>query len=333
MFVIINGPLGIGKTETAWELLGLFDKAIMMDGDYLGAVQPFSIADEQRVDYLYQTLRHTAAWHFQHGYRNFVINYVFEEAESASSLRRMLAEIDPEIYTFRLVCADAEIERRIHNRSSDPERVDWELIRYKQLVEIQNRNAAYGDLGYVLDTTHLTARQAAQRIWENLHETVEIVPYDPAWAEIFTQERARIAQALASQEPCIEHIGSTSVSGLAAKPIIDILVSIPSLENAWRCIAPLAELGYTFVDYPENVERRFFRRGFPRTHHIHIVQSGGREEREKLAFRDALRADPDLQQRYQALKQALAAVHPNDRARYAQEKTDFVRQILAARFS
>jgi len=329
MIVIINGPLGIGKTQTSWELLGLFEKAVMLDGDYLGAVQPFTIADPERVDYLYQTLRQTIAWHRQHGYPHFVINYVFEEAASAASLRGMLAELDSEIYTFRLVCAQPEIERRILGRGNgDAQNLAWEVARSRELVGIQNANAIYGDLGYVIDTTHLTTRQAAQQIWDNLHEAVEIVPHSPAWAEQFETERRQVAQALGEKAQRIEHIGSTAIPGLSAKPIIDILVSIARLEDAWECIAPLAQLGYTFVDYPANIERRFFRKGFPRTHHIHIVQAGGREEHEKLRFRDALRSDPGLRLRYEKLKLELSAAHRYDRARYAEEKTDFVRAAL-----
>ena len=329
MIVLINGPLGIGKTQTAWELLALFEKAVMLDGDYLGAVQPFTIADPERVDYLYQTLRHSIAWHRQHGYPHFVINYVFEEAASAASLRGMLAELDNEIYTFRLVCAAAEIERRILSRGNgDAQNLAWELARSKELAAIQNTNAIFGDLGYVIDTTQLTARQAAQQIWDNLHEAVEIVPYSAAWADQFEAERQLVEQVLGDKALRIEHIGSTSIPGLSAKPIIDILVSIARLEDAWKCIAPLARLGYTFVDYPDNLDRRFFRKGFPRTHHIHIVQEGGSEEHEKLRFRDALRSDPGLCQAYQALKLQLSAAHRYDRARYAEEKTDFVRSIL-----
>ena len=82
MIVIINGPLGIGKTETSWKLLEMFEQGVMLDGDFVGAVHPFEIYDQERIDYLYQTLHHLVAFHIQNGYRNFVVNYVFESPET-----------------------------------------------------------------------------------------------------------------------------------------------------------------------------------------------------------------------------------------------------------
>lgn len=166
MIIIINGPLGIGKTETAWELLNMFERAVMLDGDYLGAVQPFEIYDEQRISYLYETLRLVAGHHYAHGYRNLVIDYVFETPESLAELRALLAELDAEIYTFRLTCSEEEIARRIRKRSSDPDGLTWELQRFRQLTEIQDANAQRGDLGVVIDTTRLSAREAARAIRE-----------------------------------------------------------------------------------------------------------------------------------------------------------------------
>mgnify|MGYP002682440129 CR=1 FL=1 len=87
MIIIINGPLGIGKTSVSWELLRCFERAAMLDGDYLGAIQPFEIYDEARIAYLDQTFVHMSAWHKQHGYTNLVINYVFEQPEALARLR------------------------------------------------------------------------------------------------------------------------------------------------------------------------------------------------------------------------------------------------------
>ena len=170
MIIIINGPLGIGKTETSWELLYLFDKAAMLDGDYLGAVQPFEIYNEQRIANLYEALRLAAGLHYAHGYQNLVINYVFETPESLADLHRRLAELDEEIYVFRLTCSEEEIARRVRQRSNDPEGLAWELQRFRELTEIQNANAQRGDLGEVVDTTELSARETARAIWAKVHE-------------------------------------------------------------------------------------------------------------------------------------------------------------------
>ncbi|MBN2147959.1 MAG: hypothetical protein JW726_11245 [Anaerolineales bacterium] len=174
MIVIINGPLGIGKTETSWQLLHMFPHAAMLDGDYLGAVEPFEIYDEQRIAYLYQTIRLLAGWHKQHGYPHLVINYVFERPESLQALISLLDDLDDPVIPFRLTCNEVEMERRVRQRGQmleqDEAQMIWELQRFRELTSIQEENAKAGNLGIVIDTTHLTSRQAAQAIWEHVHE-------------------------------------------------------------------------------------------------------------------------------------------------------------------
>jgi len=115
---------------------------------------------------------------------------------------------------------------------------------------------------------------------------------------------------------------------LDAKPIIDIMVEVRELEDAVICIEPLRALGYAFIDWPENIDRRYFRKGSPRTHHLHIVEQGSAPVVDQLAFRDALRADRELRQRYAQLKAELAARHRHDRNRYTESKTAFVESVL-----
>jgi GrpB-like predicted nucleotidyltransferase (UPF0157 family) len=104
---------------------------------------------------------------------------------------------------------------------------------------------------------------------------------------------------------------------------------VRQLDDAIDCIGPLSDLGYAFIDYPQNTDRRFFRKGQPRTHHLHIVEVGGAELRDHLVFRDALRANADWRDQYAALKIDLADRHRNDRAQYSESKTDFVQRILS----
>ena len=332
MIIIINGPLGIGKTSVTEELLYHFEHAVMLDGDHIGAVVPFDIYDPGRIEYLYQTIQHLVAWHVAHGYRDFVIDYVFEEPESLARLRQLLSESSDEIYAFRLVCAEAEMEQRIHRRAqasgSAGADLDWELQRFRQLLEIQNAATQRGDLGFVIDTTHLSVQGVAEAIWSNVREGVELASYDPAWPAQFEAERERIRAALGDLTLQVQHIGSTAVPGLPAKPVIDILVSVRQLADAAACIPPLAQLGYTFIDYPQNTDRRFFRKGLPRTHHLHIVAQGSPAERDHLAFRDALRSRPAWREQYAQLKAELAARYKNDRAKYSESKTAFVEGVL-----
>jgi GrpB-like predicted nucleotidyltransferase (UPF0157 family) len=326
MIVIINGPLGVGKTEASWKLLSMFGRAVMLDGDYVGAVHPFEIYDDERVAYLYRTFHHLVAFHVANGYRDFVVNHVFETPESLAQLRHLLSELDDVTYAYRLTCPDDEMERRFQARGD--EELAWELERFRELTAIMEAGADRGDLGYEIDTGGLTAEGVARAIWLDIHEAVEVAPYDPAWPAAYQAEEACLRAALGDRVLAIHHIGSTAVPGLDAKPIIDILVTVRRLEEAVACIAPLRKLGYAFVDYPQNRDRRFFRKGKPRSHHLHIVEQDSSDLADKLAFRDALRADAELRQAYADLKAQLATRYKDDRATYSERKTAFVRTAL-----
>ncbi len=329
MILIINGSLGVGKTETSWELVGLFERAVMLDGDYIGAVHPFEIHNSQRVDYLYRTISHLIQWHQQHGYNDFVVNYVFEKPESLARFKRMMLELSDVVYIFRLTCAEAEQEQRIRARGK--ENLAWELKRFRELNAIQQAAANQGDLGYPLDTTGQSAAQVAQKTWQLSHEKIVVAPYNPAWAEQFEAEAAAIKAAVGDLALEIHHIGSTSVPGLPAKPVIDSMLLVSRLEDFVNCIEPLQALGYSYVYHPKNQDRRFFKKGVPRSHHLHIVAQDSPALRRHLTFRDALRADAGLRQKYAALKQASAARYGDRRTAYTASKAEFIEGTLKER--
>ncbi len=334
MIVIINGPLGIGKTELSWALVEFFERGIMLDGDFIGAVHPFEIYDPGRIEYLYQTLYLLVDHHRRHGYPHFVINYVFEEAQSLNRLRSLLMELDDVIYAFRLVCNPQEAERRILQRGQsaglDAKRLAWEISRAAQLAAIQRTAALHGDLGYPIDTSGLGIQQTAQAIWDVIHERITLVAYRPEWVQLFRAEKERVQLALGELALNIHHIGSTSVPGLSAKPVIDLMVEIPDIEHASACIPPLQALGYAFIDHPENIDRRFFRKGSPRSYHLHLVQQNSQALQDHLDFREALRTDVALRQRYQLLKEELADRFSSERKAYTDHKGDFVVAALQA---
>lgn len=163
-----------------------------------------------------------------------------------------------------------------------------------------------------------------------MSDAIEIVPYDPAWPRAFAAERDRIAARLGDVAVRIDHHGSTAVPGLAAKPVIDIQVSVRRLQPLTEYAAPLARLGYVHVPHPDDAFCPFFHRpaAWPHTHHVHVVQSGGAEERRTLAFRDYLRAHPEAAREYEQLKRRLAPLHGAatfaSRQAYADAKTEFV---------
>ena len=162
---------------------------------------------------------------------------------------------------------------------------------------------------------------------------VVLVPYDPAWPSRFREERDGIGKALGDRAIAIEHVGSTAVPGLLAKPTIDIMVGIRRLSEAPACIAALEPLGYEYRPdvEAEMPERRFFDKGPPgaRTHHLHMVEYAGPFWMRHLLFRNFLRAHADRAAAYGALKQELAAKHAADRVAYTDAKGLFIETAVA----
>jgi GrpB-like predicted nucleotidyltransferase (UPF0157 family) len=161
-------------------------------------------------------------------------------------------------------------------------------------------------------------------------EPIRLAPPDPEWPARFELERAAL-------EPRIEkwivggvhHVGSTAVAGLAAKPIVDILVGVRDLETSRACFEPLAGLGYLYAPYRPK-EMHWFCKPDParRTHHLHLVPVGSPRYRAELAFRDLLRANPEVASDYAALKRDLAVRHRDDREAYTEGKGAFIRAAL-----
>ncbi len=160
-------------------------------------------------------------------------------------------------------------------------------------------------------------------------EPIIVVDYDPAWPLHFERERAQIAAALGELARTIDHIGSTAVPGLRAKPVIDILIGVDRLNRVDEFAARLASLGYVHRPHDDDDVRLFFRKGTPRSHHLHIVVYGGVEHVRHVRFRDILRADPGTARDYAALKDALAARFREQREAYVDGKADFVTGVLA----
>jgi GrpB-like predicted nucleotidyltransferase (UPF0157 family) len=151
---------------------------------------------------------------------------------------------------------------------------------------------------------------------------VRIVDYDPAWPGQAELELDRIRDSLGEVAVRQEHIGSTAVPGLAAKPIIDLQLSVDALDLKERYVEPLMGLGYLFVPAPLSPDHHFFAKppGRPRTHHLHVVEAGSGHELRHLAVRDFLRAHADERARYAALKREVVGRHPQDRRAYMEGK-------------
>ncbi|HLI65941.1 MAG TPA: GrpB family protein [Caulobacteraceae bacterium] len=160
---------------------------------------------------------------------------------------------------------------------------------------------------------------------------VVIEPYDPAWPAMFEVERAVLAAVLAPWlAGPIEHIGSTAVPGLPAKPVIDIMGAVADLAASRPAIEALTPLSYCHFDYKGEVMHWFCKPSDRmRTHHLHLVPFGSPLWLERLAFRDRLRADPAVRDAYRDLKLGLADRFRDDREAYTEAKTDFILTMLA----
>lgn len=163
-----------------------------------------------------------------------------------------------------------------------------------------------------------------------LDEPIRLVPYDPSWPDRFAEEQAALEHAIGEWATGgIHHIGSTAIAGLEAKPIVDILAGVDSLEASRACFGPLGELGYLYAPYRVD-EMHWFCKPHPsrRTHHLHLVPTASKRFRDELAFRDRLRASPVIAEEYAALKRTLVKQFASDREAYTEEKAEFIQRIL-----
>jgi GrpB-like predicted nucleotidyltransferase (UPF0157 family) len=161
---------------------------------------------------------------------------------------------------------------------------------------------------------------------ERFDPAVRIVEYDPAWAESAGGEMARIVGAVGEAVVRLDHVGSTAVPGLAAKPIVDLQLSVADIDARSLYVGALEGLGYLFAPDPASPDFHFFGlpAARPRTHHLHVCGAESEDERRHLAVRDYLRAHPDEVVAYAELKRSLAARAPGDRLAYIEGKDAYV---------
>jgi len=165
--------------------------------------------------------------------------------------------------------------------------------------------------------------------------SIVVSDYDPAWSVMFEHERANLRTALGPLVLTIEHIGSTAVPGLAAKPIIDLQASVRSLAEAKsHCVNPLQALGYTYMPQYESwlPGELFFRKALVGrwTHHLHVLQEDHPRWGDRLLFRDYLRNHPKAARAYATLKRDLAAAFDDNIAGYRNAKDAFVAATMDA---
>ena len=161
-------------------------------------------------------------------------------------------------------------------------------------------------------------------------KTVLLVPYQEEWKKLFDSEERLIRGALGETALAVEHIGSTSIPGIKAKPIIDIMVGIRDLSELEKAIPALEKIGYEYRGEQGIKGRPFFRKGTvtASTYHLSVVEHGGEIWRKHKGFRDYLLKHKDAARKYNELKRNLAAEFKDDREAYTDGKTKFVEEIL-----
>lgn len=157
---------------------------------------------------------------------------------------------------------------------------------------------------------------------------VFLVPWFAKWVKEFDMEKKRIVEVIGQYIVNVHHIGSTAVNGLSAKPIIDIAIEINHFLDGEQCVTALQGLGYSYRGINVLPERHYFSKGEPRTHQIHMYQTGNRYLLEQINFRDYLRSNELARSEYQQLKLNLSNENKNDKHKYAEGKTEFVKSIL-----
>ena len=161
------------------------------------------------------------------------------------------------------------------------------------------------------------------------NEAFQVADYNANWPLMFEAEAGLVADALGDHVVEIEHVGSTSVPGLCAKPIIDLLVAVEEFWPVEAYMNTLGPLGYTYQSQEADDDRKFLWKGVPRTHHMHIVEYATWEHQRHIIFRDYLRSKPEIARDYENVKRELAVVFKSDRPAYTRGKTAFIKSIMA----
>ncbi len=226
---------------------------------------------------------------------------------------------------------DLVFERWRERRSAEGRRVGL-LELYAMVAE--SRGLDSSDLSQV-ERYELTAKSQPV-FWPGFEQVspfrsdgaVEVVPYDPSWKTTFDDLKNRLAGELGNLEARIEHIGSTAIVGLTAKPIVDILLSVIDLANEEKYRSACESLGFDL--YTRDDAHRFFAipSPRPRTAQIHVCQFGSSFEREHLLFRDFLIASADARNRYLAAKQRASQEWAHDRIGYTYAKNSTIVDLL-----
>jgi GrpB-like predicted nucleotidyltransferase (UPF0157 family) len=239
----------------------------------------------------------------------------------------------------RLAAARVEPSAEPHEAWRRLREVEGRRTTIIDLYELVARQRGLAGHQLPLAERVLLARSVMPVIWPGFARTEgserrdlrpEVVAYDPSWPDRYRRWRDRLAGQLADTALRIEHVGSTAVPGLSAKPTIDVQISVADLDDESRYVAQIGHIGVQLRS--RDALHRFFRpfAGNPRDVHVHVCQAGSDWEREHLLFRDYLRSHSGARDIYAKVKEQAAQVWSDDRIAYTEAKTGLILDLLDA---
>jgi GrpB-like predicted nucleotidyltransferase (UPF0157 family)/gluconate kinase len=330
---LITGPMASGKSTVARLLAERFQRGVYLEGDFFrrsivsGRVE---MAPDASPDALEQVrLRYRLAAAAADAYCQAGFTVALEDVVAGRLLDeyRTLIRSRPCHVVVLMPSLDAIAAREAGRQSKGYGEWTMEEL-YKGFATGTPR------VGLWLDTSDQTAEETLEEILArtpSLTQPVVVSDYDHEWPILFRHVAEPVRRALKEIVVAVEHVGSTSVPGLAAKPVIDIDIVVRSREDVPVAIERLRQIGYVYQGDKGIAGREAFMwpPHAPR-HHLYVVIAGSKPHADHVRFRDYLRSHPEVAREYAELKRSLANQHMNDRERYTDAKAAFISRVLAA---
>lgn len=330
---LISGPMAAGKSTVAHLLAARFARGVHLEGDVFrrsivsGRIEmtpDISPVALEQFKLRYRLAAAAADTYFEAGFTVALEDVVAGSllGDYRTTIRSRPCHVIVLVPSLRAVVArKAARERKVSGA--------WTVERYyEEFLSVTPR------VGVWIDTTDLTPDATVDAILAQAptyRDTIVVDDYDDRWAALFEELARPLRGAIADLEADVDHVGSTSVPGLAAKPIIDIDVAVHAASDVPGAIERLRALGYVYQG-DKGIRGRHAFLWPPRAvrHHVYVVVRGSPPHTDHLAFRDYLRAHPEVGTEYAELKRRVARRHPEDQLAYTEAKDDFVANVLRA---